>query len=474
MEKFREDAQTLFFHLAQTLKELNVVASDPAHNIDTSEDVESLKLKVKRAKDLGSDLIQTEKDSLDEISETIKKLDEYIAQIERKLQRVNQVNDLKVKISLDEDFDDRKSDEDIDSPAEYINYISSCLAELNEDVKEIEEEIAEYVSLPDFVDLLTRQSGLEGLAAIRIQLHDLEDSKFESYRNDINSILLNRDLEPYPLKEVKKTLQSIEKRIQDALKRINECEHRIEGSLDEYLRTAYSWKNPEVIEWLQCQGLGKFASKFEESNVVGSMLLNDFDESILRDDFGLSLVHARHLLREIKNLQETIKEQEDQSVQHLIHHLNKQMLDLKTHEESLLASQRIMDTRTINEKKRVKESFDAMLKNAFIKIDDSFASQKSRIEDELSEVREKIRSVSTRISGTKSDSDVKSEIFKFITDIIDRGKLNDEEEKLLMSAYFKRLESVISIFDATRSLKNEESAQKHFVYACKALFSFTK
>ena len=42
-----------------------------------------------------------------------------------------------------------------------------------------------------------------------------------------------------------------------------------------------------------------FAPEFEEANVVGSMLLNDFDIDTLIDHFGLSVVHARHLLREV-------------------------------------------------------------------------------------------------------------------------------------------------------------------------------
>ena len=39
--------------------------------------------------------------------------------------------------------------------------------------------------------------------------------KFEEYRNEINTILLYEDLQPYPLNEVKRTLQKIEKRIQN-------------------------------------------------------------------------------------------------------------------------------------------------------------------------------------------------------------------------------------------------------------------
>jgi len=58
------------------------------------------------------------------------------------------------------------------------------------------------------------EDSLRVVWTIRLQLHDLEELKFEEYRNEINTILLYEDLQPYPLNEVKRTLQKIEKRIQ--------------------------------------------------------------------------------------------------------------------------------------------------------------------------------------------------------------------------------------------------------------------
>ena len=65
---------------------------------------------------------------------------------------------------------------------------------------------------------------------------------------------------------------------------------------------ALEWSPKEVAFWLDSIELNQYARKFDEEQVDGSILLNDCDNNLLRNDMGIKPLHVGKILREVDKL----------------------------------------------------------------------------------------------------------------------------------------------------------------------------
>ena len=67
-----------------------------------------------------------------------------------------------------------------------------------------------------------------------------------------------------------------------------------------------SWSSKDVTQWLVEQGLGQFASVFEENCVDGECLLT-LDNNLLKDDLGISqLGYRSRIIKRVQQLKQAI------------------------------------------------------------------------------------------------------------------------------------------------------------------------
>ena len=61
-------------------------------------------------------------------------------------------------------------------------------------------------------------------------------------------------------------------------------------------------KNVGLKDFLEAQGLEKYAGKFEENGARNMEDLEDFDNQILTEDIGMSNLEAKRFLRKVNEL----------------------------------------------------------------------------------------------------------------------------------------------------------------------------